>query len=60
MCKEVTCDSCGKPGWVGCGAHVEQVLGHVPKDERCKCDDGDTSSDAAGAKKGFLSSLLDR
>jgi hypothetical protein len=37
MCRQVKCDKCGKPSWAGCGAHVEQVLGHVPKAERCAC-----------------------
>jgi len=37
MCRRVTCDRCGKPTFAGCGAHIEQVLGDVPKDERCKC-----------------------
>jgi len=35
----VTCQDCGRPGWVGCGAHVEQILGHVPHDARCRCGD---------------------
>ena len=37
MCREVTCRTCQKPTWAGCGAHVEQVLGHVPKSKRCRC-----------------------
>ena len=37
MCSQVTCPRCHKPDWRGCGAHVEQVLGHLPKDQRCKC-----------------------
>ena len=37
MCRAVTCKKCGKASWKGCGAHVEQVLGDVPKDERCRC-----------------------
>ena len=36
MCQAVTCPECGKPSWVGCGAHVEEVLGDVPVDERCQ------------------------
>jgi len=35
MCRAVTCPRCGKPSWEGCGAHVEEVLGHVPEAERC-------------------------
>ncbi len=37
MCRAVTCPTCGRPGWRGCGRHVEQVLGHVPPAERCRC-----------------------
>lgn len=37
MCRRVTCEKCGKPTFAGCGAHIEQVLGDVPKGERCKC-----------------------
>jgi hypothetical protein len=39
MCVRVTCNSCGKPTFAGCGAHVEQVLRGVPVDQRCKCTD---------------------
>ena len=45
MCQMVKCPTCGKADWRGCGAHVEQVLGGVPKAERCKCRE-------AGAKAG--------
>lgn len=37
MCSRVTCRDCGKPSFVGCGRHVEQVLGDVPQEERCRC-----------------------
>jgi hypothetical protein len=37
MCVRVTCEHCGKPGYAGCGAHIEQVLGNVPAAERCRC-----------------------
>jgi hypothetical protein len=36
MCRQTTCRTCQKPTWAGCGAHVEQVLGHIPKAERCQ------------------------
>ena len=48
MCRQTTCRTCGRPGWAGCGAHVEQVLGHVPQDERCQC------ATAGGAKKSWF------
>ena len=37
MCAEVTCKQCGRPSWKGCGQHVEQVLGHVAREDRCQC-----------------------
>jgi len=37
MCQRVTCSSCGKPTFAGCGRHVEAVLGDVPRDRRCAC-----------------------
>lgn len=37
MCQRVQCPTCGKPTWVGCGKHVEQVLRDVPKEQRCQC-----------------------
>ena len=39
MCRRVTCEKCGKPTFAGCGAHVEAVLGDVPKEARCRCRD---------------------
>lgn len=37
MCVRVSCSTCGKPTYAGCGAHVESVLAGVPKDQRCTC-----------------------
>ena len=37
MCRRVDCRKCGRPTFTGCGAHVEQVLGDVPRAERCRC-----------------------
>jgi hypothetical protein len=37
MCTRIKCPRCQKPTYAGCGAHVEQVLGDVPKSERCRC-----------------------
>lgn len=48
MCRAVECRACGRPTWQGCGAHVEQVLGHVPKDERCMCREAQQQGGKAG------------
>ena len=37
MCQRIQCKQCGKPSYAGCGAHIEQVLGDVPKTQRCRC-----------------------
>ncbi|MCK6548847.1 hypothetical protein L6R52_23585 [Myxococcota bacterium] len=52
MCRAVVCPTCKKPTWAGCGAHVEQVLGHVPKDQRCKCREQNAQSGGGGKGKG--------
>ncbi len=52
MCRAITCNKCGRPGYAGCGAHIEQVLGHVPKDDRCKC------REQAGASGGGLGKAI--
>lgn len=39
MCRRVKCSRCNKPTYAGCGMHVEQVLGDVPREERCACRD---------------------
>ena len=59
MCRRVTCSSCGKPTFAGCGAHIEAVLGDVPKAERCRCREQAAQAPAkpAGAA---APSLLDR
>ena len=36
MCRAVTCSTCGKPTWAGCGEHIEQALEGVPEAERCE------------------------
>jgi len=37
MCRRVTCRTCGKATYDGCGMHVEQVLAGVPQAQRCDC-----------------------
>ena len=38
MCHRVTCRTCHKATYRGCGMHVEQVLAGVPRSQRCSCD----------------------
>lgn len=45
MCRRVHCNECGKPSFAGCGMHVEQVLGDVPKPERCRCNEAPADRD---------------
>jgi hypothetical protein len=47
MCQRVQCGACGKPTYVGCGRHVEQVLGDVPRADRCRCREEKKNTDAA-------------
>jgi hypothetical protein len=61
MCRRADCSRCGRPTYAGCGAHVEQVLGSVPPDERCRCRQ-EKAQDAEGedrvAGRSWLRDLL--
>jgi hypothetical protein len=46
MCRRIVCASCGKPGFAGCGLHVEQVLRDVAPAERCRCHEQAQPSEA--------------
>lgn len=35
MCYAVTCNTCGRTTWAGCGRHADQVLAEVPRAQRC-------------------------
>jgi len=50
MCRRVTCPQCQKPTFAGCGMHVEQVLGDVPKDQRCQCNASASSGDSFASR----------
>jgi hypothetical protein len=60
MCRRIDCPKCGKPTFAGCGQHVEQVLGNVPKDQRCKCSEEKpaASGGAPAPGGGFFSRLF--
>lgn len=63
MCQRVTCKSCGKATYQGCGMHVEQVLAGVPSADRCSCSGataggGTVGGGASGARGGLFSRLF--
>jgi hypothetical protein len=39
MCRAVSCTTCGKTTWAGCGQHVDQVMRGVPAAQRCSGHD---------------------
>ncbi len=55
MCRAVSCKTCGKTTWAGCGQHITQVMGPVPTDRRCP---GHPSPERSGP--GLLGRLLGR
>ena len=66
MCRAVTCKTCGKTTWAGCGQHVDAVMASVPRADRCTCSADSTSkpdtaggSDAKGGK-GLFAELFGR
>ncbi len=54
MCRQVTCKTCGKTTWAGCGQHVRQVMAGVPKSQQCQ------GHAAAPSEGGWFSRLLGR
>jgi len=36
MCQQITCSTCGKATWTGCGQHVDEALAGVPAAQRCQ------------------------
>jgi hypothetical protein len=55
MCRPVTCKTCAKTTWAGCGQHVDQVMRGVPTADRCP---GHTQDQNAGGS--FLGRLFGR
>lgn len=54
MCRQVTCKTCGKPTWAGCGQHIDEALAGVPRSARCPGHD----KEEAAPRRGFLASLF--
>jgi len=57
MCSPAICPACRKVTYAGCGNHVEQVLGDLPRAERCQCGQG---SSPGRARRGWRSALTGR
>lgn len=55
MCQRITCTTCGKATWAGCGQHIDQALVGVPAAQRCQGHTG-----APAGRKGLLASLFGR
>ncbi|NYJ15824.1 hypothetical protein HNR11_000358 [Nesterenkonia sandarakina] len=53
MCRAVTCKTCGKTTWAGCGQHVDQVMRGVSAAQRCPGHEPAPSS-------GFFSRIFGR
>jgi hypothetical protein len=47
MCRAVTCKTCDKTTWAGCGQHVASVKAGVPRSEWCS---GHTDAEVQAAK----------
>jgi len=61
MCQRVSCNTCGKPTYAGCGRHIEAVLGDVAPEARCRCRESKARPAAPASKRGtWLSSLWKR
>lgn len=60
MCRRVECSSCGKPTFAGCGMHVEQVLGDVPAEQRCRCREQVSAAADTPHGRSFLDRIFRR
>ena len=60
MCSRIDCARCGKPSFVGCGMHVEQVLQDVPPADRCAChkQPRQAQPSAPGKRPSWLKKIL--
>ncbi len=36
MCRVVSCTTCGRSTWEGCGDHAAEVMAAVPESQRCQ------------------------
>ena len=55
MCRAVTCKTCGKTTWAGCGQHIDSVRSGVPTGQWCEGHEK-----APSQKGGFFKRLFGR
>eukprot|EP00978_Attheya_sp_CCMP212_P007330 scaffold17034_cov33-Attheya_sp.AAC.1 len=48
MCRKVSCSSCGKATWAGCGMHVSMALSGTQEKDRCSNWKGGSSRPCPG------------
>lgn len=61
MCRPITCRTCGKTTWAGCGQHVAMVKAGVPSGEWCNGQHTSAETQAAkAANGGFFARLFGR
>ncbi|MGB3375624.1 MAG: hypothetical protein WBA87_10865 [Microbacterium sp.] len=61
MCRAVTCRTCGKTTWAGCGQHIASVKQSVPASQWCNGKHSQSEIDAAkAARGGFFARLFGR
>lgn len=60
MCRRIDCPKCHRPTFAGCGMHVEQVLGDVPKADRCQCNAKTSAAPASGGAATKAASWIDK
>lgn len=61
MCRAVTCKTCGKTTWAGCGQHIDSVRREVPAGQWCNGQHTPAETAAAAQDSGgFLRKLIGR
>lgn len=64
MCRAVTCRTCGKTTWAGCGQHIAAVKRTVPSGQWCDGKHSDAeiaaAKDARKAQGGVFARLFRR
>ncbi|QIK72528.1 hypothetical protein G7070_09915 [Propioniciclava coleopterorum] len=48
MCRPVSCKTCGKTTWAGCGQHIDSVKATVPAGQWCPGHEKAESSSSSG------------